>query len=142
MAAGITLSMTAWTTAAADDFKQVFTQKYTAEMLPELRLAKIDRFKAQGLTEEQINHELQQLADKAAGCQFKTFQAYQPKYRQVAFNALLKGGSTEDAALQLNDALQSDVTRGKITTDEMSSRIKKAMELYTACVVSSGLVDQ
>lgn len=131
-----------WANAAADEFEQMFTQKYKAEMLPELRLAKIDRFKAQGLTEAQINRELQQLADKAAGCQFKTFQAYQPRYQQVAFNALLKGGSTEDAALQLNDALRGDVTRGKITADEMSNRIKKAMELYTACVVSSGLVDQ
>jgi hypothetical protein len=142
MVAGIALSMLGWAHAAGNDFKQVFTQKYKAEMLPELRLAKIDRYKAQGLTEEQINRELQQLADKAARCQFKTYQAYQHKYQQVAFNTLLKGGSTEDAALQLNDAMQNDVQRGKISSNEMSGRIKKAMELYTACVVSSGLVDQ
>ena len=137
------LAATAYcTNALADEFEQVFTQKYKNEMLPEMRLSKIDRYKAQGLSEEQINHELNALADKAADCQFKTFQAYEKKYQQVAFNTLLKGGTTEDATLRLNEALESDVNKGKITENEVSSRVKKAMNLYTDCVVNSGLVDQ
>ncbi len=128
--------------ALADEFEQVFTQQYKNEMLPELRLSKIDRYKARGLSEEQINRELEALADKAADCQFKTFQAYEKKYQQVAFNTLLKGGTTEDAALRLNEALDTDVDKGKITENEVSSRVKKAMDLYAACVVHSGLVDK
>ena len=129
-------------TALAGEFKQVFTQKYKKEMLPELRLSKIDRYKAQGLTEAQIDRELDELADKAAECQFKTFQAYEKKYQQVAYNALLKGGTTEDASLRLNEALDKDVNKGKLTAKEMSHRVKKAMDLYSACVVTSGLVDR
>ena len=129
-------------TALAGEFKQIFTQKYKKEMLPELRLSKIDRYKAQGLSDAQIDRELQALADKAADCQFKTFQAYEEKYQQVAYNALLKGGTTEDASLRLNEALDKDVDKGKITAKEMSNRVKKAMGLYSACVVNSGLVDQ
>lgn len=128
--------------ALADEFEQVFTQQYKNEMLPELRLSKIDRYKARGLSEEQINRELEALADKAADCQFKTFQAYEKKYQQVAFNTLLKGGTTDDAALRLNEALDTDVDKGKITENEVSSRVKKAMDLYAACVVHSGLVDK
>ncbi|MGD8885769.1 MAG: hypothetical protein PVF34_09100 [Gammaproteobacteria bacterium] len=136
------LSAASWVYAETDDFERVFTQKYKNEMLPELRLAKIDRYKSQGLTESQIKRELDALANTAAQCQFKTFQAYENKYRQVAFDALLNGGTTEDASLQLYDALQTDVAQGKINTTEMSHRIKTAQDLYTACVVNSGLVDQ
>jgi hypothetical protein len=127
--------------ALADEFEQIFIQKYRNEILPELRLSKIDRYKAQGLSEVQINRELEELADKAADCQFKTFQAYEQKYQQVAFNALLKGGTTEDATLRLNEALDADVDQGKISANEMSSRVKKAMDFYATCVVHSGLVD-
>jgi hypothetical protein len=77
------LAITTCENALADEFEQIFTQKYKNEMLPELRLSKIDRYKAQGLSEVQINRELDKLADKAAGCQFKTFQAYEKKYQQV-----------------------------------------------------------
>lgn len=129
-------------TVLADEFEQVFTQKYKKEMLPELRLSKIDRYKVQGLTEEQINRELETLANKAADCQFKTFQAYEKKYQRLAYDALLTGGTTEDASLQLNEALDKDVDKGSMSAKELSSRVKKAMDLYSACVVNSGLVDQ
>ena len=126
----------------ADEFERIFTQKYKKETLPELRLSKLDRYKAQGLSDEQINRELEKLVDKAADCQFKTFQAYETEYQKVAFNALLTGGTTEDASLRLNEALDSDVDKGKITADEVSRRVKKAMDLYAACVVHSGLVEK
>jgi hypothetical protein len=136
------LSVACQSHAAADEFEKLFTQQYKSEMLPELRLAKIDRYKAQGLTQAQINRELDELANKAAVCQFKTFQAYENKYQQVAFDTLIKGGTTEDASLEVNEALQTDVDRGKLSSAEMSRRVKKSMDLYTACVVNSGLVDQ
>ncbi|WP_455210657.1 hypothetical protein [Kaarinaea lacus] len=129
-------------TVLADEFKQLFTQKYKKEMLPELRLSKIDRYKAQGLSEAQINRELEALVNKAADCQFMTFQAYEDKYQQVAYNALLDGGTTEDASLRLNEALDKDVDKGNISAKEMSNRVKKAMGLYSTCVINSGLVDQ
>ena len=136
------LAITTCENALADEFEQIFTQKYKNEMVPELRLSKIDRYKAQGLSEAQINRELDKLADKAAGCQFKTFQAYEKKYQQVAFNALLKGATTEDAALRLNEALDTDVDKGTIAANEVSRRVKNAINIYAACVVHSGLVDK
>jgi hypothetical protein len=136
------LAMLYFSSAMADDFAQIFIQKYKNEMLPELRLSKIDRYKAQGLTEEQINRELEKLVSQAADCQFKTFEAYDEKYQQVAFNTLVTGGTTEDAALQLNEAMDNDLEKGKISPKEVSSRVKKAMGLYASCVVNSGLVNQ
>jgi hypothetical protein len=59
----------------------------------------------------------------------------------VAFNALLNGATTEDAALRLNKALDTDVDKGKITASEVSRRVKKAFDVYAACIVHSGLVD-
>jgi len=134
--------ITCSSSALAEEFEQVFIQKYKQEMLPELRLAKTDRYMAQGLSKEQINIKLEKLATDAAHCQFKTFQAYESKYQQVAYNALLDGSTTEDAALQLNEALSLAVDNGKISEDELSRRVKNAMDLYAACVVNSDLVNK
>ena len=136
------VTMTCSHRALADEFEQVYVQKYKNEMLPELKLSKIDRYKAQGLTEAQIDQQLEILANKAADCQFRTFQAYESKYQQVAFNALLAGGTTEDASLRLNEALDKAVNNGNMTATEMSNRVKKAMDLYNACVIRSGLMDK
>ena len=137
----IVLTLTYGNCAMADEFEQLFTQKYKNEMLPELRLSKTDRYKANGMTEAQINSQLDKLADKAANCQFRTFQAYETRYQKLAFDALLAGGSTEEASIELNEALESDVNKGRLSATDVSGRVKKAMDLYATCVVNSGLVD-
>jgi len=124
----------------AEDFQELFISKYQNEMLPEMRLAKTDRLKAQGLSAAQIENKLQTLIGQAAQCQFKTFQAYAKKYQQVAFESLLHGDTTEEAAAALNDALQADVSSGEIDAARASASIKKSMNLYAACVVNTELV--
>ena len=127
--------------ALAEDFQQLFISKYQNEMLPEMRLAKTDRYKAQGLSAAQIENKLQTLIAQAAECQFKTFQAYSKKYQQVAFQSLLQGSTTEEASMALNEALQADVSQGEIDAGRASDSVKKAMNLYAACVVNTELVN-
>lgn len=127
--------------ATAGDFETLFKKTYRSEVLPELRMAKTDKLKSRGLSRQEIERTISQLADKAADCQFKTFQAYSKKHRKLAHQALLKGENTEDATFALNDALADAVQQGKVSKKEYDRRSKKAMKLYSECVIKQGLLE-
>mgnify|MGYP001813665614 CR=1 FL=1 len=128
--------------AFAQDFEQLFTQKYKQEMLPELHLSLVDRYKAKGMSDVEINRALEKIADKSAHCHYSAFAAYDKKFRSIAHQTLIEGGSTEDATIELNDALNAAAETGDISKKQMKSQVKTAMNYYNSCVIKNGLVDK
>lgn len=125
--------------ALANDFENLFKQKYKKEMLPELRLSMTDRLKAKGMNDKQIEIKLNQTVSKAAECRFQTFTAYGKKFQKVAYRAL-KDSTTEDATFAVTDAMDAAVNKGAMSKKEKNQRMKKAMNVYNACVVKNDLL--